>query len=66
MMKERILEALAGFGGARTVRQIAEALSAPQDEVEAALTALEADGRAVETRKGGWAIPEAVGLTAAT
>ena len=66
MMKERILEALAGFGGARTVRQIAEALSAPQDEVEAALTALEADGRAVETRKGGWAIPEAVGLAAAT
>lgn len=65
-MKERILEALAGFGGARTVRQIAEALSAPQDEVEAALGALETEGRAVETRKGGWALPEAVGLAAAT
>lgn len=65
-MKDRILEALTAFGGARTAKQISEALDLPPDAVETALCELEGAGRAVQTRKGGWAIPEAVGLKAAT
>lgn len=48
-----------------TAKQLSEALERPLADVQAALEALAAEGRLASTRKGGWAIPESVGLTAA-
>ena len=64
-MKERILELLRKAGGTRTDRQLSSALDAPIDEIQKALDDLSVEGLAVQTRKGGWAVPEAVGLALA-
>lgn len=64
-MNEQILELLRAAGGTRTDRQLAAALDAPVDQINEALDALSVEGLAVRTRKGDWAVPEAVGLMAA-
>ncbi len=64
-MKQRILDQLRGASGTRTDRQLAAALDAPIDEIQKALDDLSVEGLAVQTRKGGWAVPEAVGLALA-
>ena len=48
-----------------TAKRLSEALEAPLEEVQAALDALLAQGQVAATRKGGWAVPESIGLTAA-
>ena len=64
-MKELIY---ARIGDARvplTPRQLSEDGQWPLESVQAALEALALEGRVAPTRKGGWAIPETIGLCAA-
>ncbi len=49
-----------------TARQLSQALEAPLEAVQARLDALAAQGAIACTRKGGWAVPESIGLVAAT
>ena len=48
-----------------TARQLSEENQCPLEAVQAALDALAGEGRIASTRKGGWAVPETIGLTAA-
>ena len=64
-MKEQIFEAIKSAAAPRTARQLSEALEAPLEQVEQVLAELTREGRVAATRKGGYAIPEVIGLTAA-
>ena len=64
-MNENVFELIAASPAPLTARQLSEALEAPLESVQAALDALAGDGRVAQTRKGGYAVPESVGLTAA-
>lgn len=64
-MKEQLYDLIAEARAPMTAKQLSEALEAPLADVQAALDALAEEGRLASTRKGGWAIPESVGLTAA-
>ena len=48
-----------------TARQLSEENQCPLEAVQAALDELAGEGRIASTRKGGWAIPETIGLSAA-
>ena len=48
-----------------TARELSEANQCSLESVQAALDALAGEGRIASTRKGGWAIPETIGLAAA-
>ena len=64
-MKEQLYDMIAEARAPMTARQLSEALGAPLQDVQAALDALALEGRLASTRKGGWAVPESIGLTAA-
>ncbi|MBQ3269645.1 MAG: ribonuclease R [Clostridia bacterium] len=64
-MNEHIYEMLAASHVPMTARQLSEKLEAPLESVQEALETLSQQGRVAETRKGGYAIPETIGLTAA-
>ncbi len=64
-MKEQVLNRIREARAPMTPRALSEALEAPLPEVQEALDALARAGSVAETRKGGWAIPETIGLTAA-
>ena len=65
-MKEQILDLIRDARAPLTAKRLSETLEAPLEAVQAALDALAAEGRIAATRKGGWAIPAAIGLAAAT
>lgn len=65
-MKEKLFELISEARAPMTARALSEALEAPLVEVQAALDALAAQGSIAATRKGGWAVPESIGLAAAT
>ncbi len=64
-MNTQIYETLAASSVPLTAKQLSEALEAPLQAVQEALDTLSAEGRVAQTRKGGFAIPEVIGLTAA-
>lgn len=64
-MNERLLSLISKARAPLTARQLSEALEAPPEEVQSALDELAMQGAIASTRKGGWAIPETIGLTAA-
>lgn len=64
-MKERLYEIIDDAGVPLTARALSEQLEAPLDTVQAALDALYRDGRVAVTRRGGYAVPERIGLFAA-
>ena len=64
-MKDRLLEMISEARAPLTAKRLSEALEAPLSEVEEALDALAREGAIACTRKGGWAVPESVGLAAA-
>ena len=64
-MKEQVLSMIREARAPLTAKGLSEALEAPLSEVQQALDALAAEGAIAGTRKGGWAIPETIGLTAA-
>ena len=64
-MKELIYAQLADSRVPLTARQLSEQNQCPLEAVQTALDALAAEGRVASTRKGGYAIPEDIGLSAA-
>ena len=64
-MNERLLNLIAEARAPLTARQLSEQTQAPLEKVQAALDALAGQGAIASTRKGGWAVPEAIGLAAA-
>ncbi|MBR1821292.1 MAG: ribonuclease R [Clostridia bacterium] len=64
-MKEQLLNLIAEARTPLTARQLSEALQAPLENVQAMLDALAEAGSVAATRKGGWAVPETIGLFAA-
>ena len=64
-MKEQLLKMIGEARAPLTARVLSEALEAPLEAVQEALDALASEGAIAATRKGGWAIPQTVGLAAA-
>ena len=64
-MNEQIMGLIEEARAPLTARQLSEQLGAPLEAVQAALDALAAEGAIASTRKGGWAVPETIGLAAA-
>ncbi len=64
-MKEQIYAIISESRVPLTAKQLSVELSAPLSAVQEALDALALEGRIASTRKGGWAVPETIGLTAA-
>ena len=64
-MKDQIFDIIQNSSVPVTAKALSEKLEAPLEEVQAALDALAGDGRVAETRRGGWAVPETIGLSAA-
>ena len=64
-MKEQVFNRIQGSTVPLTARQLSEEFEAPLELVQAALDDLARGGKIAETRKGGWAIPGAIGLAAA-
>ena len=64
-MKELLFGQIANAQAPLTPRQLSEDNQCPLETVQAALDALAGEGRIAATRKGGWAIPESIGLCAA-
>ncbi len=64
-MNSFVYDLLAASPVPLTARQLSEKLEAPLGAVQDALDALVAEGRVAATRKGGYAIPETIGLAAA-
>ncbi len=65
-MKDKLFDMISGARAPMTAKRLSEELEAPLAEVQAALDALLAQGQIAATRKGGYAVPESIGLTAAT
>ena len=64
-MKQQIYDMIRDSAVPLTARQLSEAMEAPLEVVQESLDALATEGRIASTRKGGWAVPETIGLTAA-
>ena len=64
-MKEQVLRLIEEARAPMTARRLSEALEAPLEETQAAIDALASEGQIAPTRKGGWAVPAAIGLMAA-
>jgi len=64
-MKEQVYQLIHDSRAPLSARQLSEDTQTPQAVIQEALDALAAQGRIAPTRKGGWAIPETIGLTAA-
>ena len=64
-MKETVFSTIEKSRVPLTVRQLSEALEQPLEAIQEALDALCAQGRVASTRKGGYAVCESIGLTAA-
>ena len=64
-MKEQLYLQIEASRVPLTARQLSEENQCPLETVQSALDELAGDGRIASTRKGGWAIPETIGLTAA-
>ena len=64
-MKEQIYAQIEASRVPLTARQISEENERPLEAVQAALDELAGEGRIACTRKGGWAVPETIGLAAA-
>ena len=65
LVKELLFEQIERSQVPLTARQLSEDNQCPLEGVQAALDALAQEGRIAATRKGGWAIPESIGLCAA-
>jgi len=64
-MKEQLYLQIEASRVPLTARQLSEDNACPLEAIQSALDELAGEGRIASTRKGGWAIPEAIGLTAA-
>ena len=64
-MNEQVFELIRESRIPLSARQLSETLEAPLEQIQEALDVLAGEGRIAATRKGGWAIPEVIGLTAA-
>jgi len=64
-MKDQLYAQIEAAGKPLTARALSEANQCPLESVQSALDALAVEGRIAATRKGGWAIPETIGLAAA-
>ena len=64
-MKEQLYLQIEASRVPLTARQLSEENQCPLETVQSALDELAGEGRIASTRKGGWAIPETIGLTAA-
>ncbi len=64
-MKEQLYGSIAESRVPLTAKQLSAAAGLSLEAVQATLDALAEEGRIASTRKGGWAVPETIGLTAA-
>lgn len=64
-MKEQLYLQIEASRVPLTARQLSEENECPLEAVQAALDELAGEGRIACTRKGGWAVPETIGLAAA-
>ena len=64
-MKEQLYSQIEASRVPLTARQLSEENECPLESVQLALDELAGEGRVACTRKGGWAVPETIGLCAA-
>ena len=65
-MTDNLLNMICKARAPMTAKQLSSALETPLEEVQAGLDALMRQGAIAATRKGGFAVPESIGLAAAT